>query len=768
MKTNSLRPVAWAVAMLALTAQAQEVATLPEVKITASKVKESSVAEISGNTLKTGAAKTSDVATLLSDLPGASTYSAGGVSSLPVINGLADDRLRIKVDGMDLIAACPNHMNSPLSYVDPNQLETLEVYTGVTPVSVGGDSIGAAVIAKSKSPEFAGPGEGLLKKGEMGGSYRSNGNGKAYNLGATVASETLSLSYRASSSEAGNYKAAEDFKNYLHGGVKVAGHDTAAEIGNSLAKDEVGSTAYKARNQLLTLAIKGDHDLLEGSVGYQDIPYELYPNQRMDMLGNTANRVNLRYEGKKDWGKLEVRAYHEAVDHHMDFGPDKAMYYGSITGSNSVVYPVMGMPMNTTGRTDGFSAKVDVTLAPAQLGRFGIDWQQYRLNDWWPPSPDCGVGICSGGMAPNTFWNIKDGQRDRRALFGELESRWSDQWFSQLGLRFEQVTMDAGDVQGYNTGMMYAGSAISATGGATVYNALNKQRTDNNIDWTALARYTPDENRTFEFGLAQKTRSPNLYERYAWSTNSMAMEMVNWVGDGNGYVGNPDLKPEVAYTLSVTGDWHSADKTTQLVVTPFYTHAQDYIDATRAYPGSTQTAATPNFVKLQFVNQQARLYGVNLAGRMPLGSNDWGMWTLKGLFNYTNGKNLETGDALYNIMPINLKTSLVQRKDKWENTLEWVAVAAKDDVSATRNEIKTPGFSLFNVRSTYTHKQLRVDFGIENLFNKMYYQPLGGAYVAQGYTMGMNRELNGNTTGMWGTNVPGMGRSLYVGVNYKF
>jgi iron complex outermembrane receptor protein len=111
---------------------------------------------------------------------------------------------------------------------------------------------------------------------------------------------------------------------------------------------------------------------------------------------------------------------------------------------------------------------------------------------------------------------------------------------------------------------------------------------------------------------------------------------------------------------------------------------------------------------------------------------------------------------------------LVQRKGEWENTLEWVAVAAKDDVSANRNEIKTPGFSLFNVRSSYTLNQLRVDFGIENLFNKMYYQPLGGAYVAQGYTMGLNRELNGNTTSMWGTGVPGMGRSFYLGVNYKF
>lgn len=57
-------------------------------------------------------AATSDTASLLKNVPGVSLYGAGGVSSLPSIHGLADDRLRIKVDGADLVASCPNHMNS--------------------------------------------------------------------------------------------------------------------------------------------------------------------------------------------------------------------------------------------------------------------------------------------------------------------------------------------------------------------------------------------------------------------------------------------------------------------------------------------------------------------------------------------------------------------------------------------------------------------------------------------------------------------------------
>ena len=58
-----------------------------------------------------------------------------------------------------------------------------------------------------------------------------------------------------------------------------------------------------------------------------------------------------------------------------------------------------------------------------------------------------------------------------------------------------------------------------------------------------------------------------------------------------------------------------------------------------------------------------------------------------------------------------------------------------------------------------------VDFGIENLFDKLYYLPLGGAYTGQGTIMTNFALLN---YPQWGTAVPGMGRSFYAGVNYKF
>ena len=90
----------------------------------------------------------------------------------------------------------------------------------------------------------------------------------------------------------------------------------------------------------------------------------------------------------------------------------------------------------------------------------------------------------------------------------------------------------------------------------------------------------------------------------------------------------------------------------------------------------------------------------------------------------------------------------------------------KHQVSEVRNEVKTPAYGLLNARAAYVGKRVRIDFGIENLLNKAYAQPLGGAYLGQGATMGSNKEIGGSS--MWGTAVPGMGRSAYVGFSVDF
>jgi iron complex outermembrane receptor protein len=694
---------------------------------------------------------TSDAASLLRDVPGVTLNGAGGVSSLPAIRGLADDRLRVKLDGMDLIATCPNHMNPPLSYVDPSNIGTLKVFAGVTPVSVGGDSIGGTIVAETKAPEFALPGADDLSKGEFGASYGSNNDAFNTNLKATYANEVLSLSYSGAWAKAGNYTAGGDFKDDTHTG----------RLGHLLPLDEVGSTAYESWNHTLGIALKAGEDLFEVKFGHQNMPEQLYPNQRMDLLDNEQKRVSGRYLTNLDWGSLEVSAYHERVDHFMDFGPDKRFWYssdsiipGSIDGQPcSPISPTCaaGMPMYSESKTTGVAVKTDIDLSETDLLRVGAEYQRYRLDDYWTAS--------GGGMWPGTFLNINDGERDRLALFTEWETQFDPQWLGLLGVRYERVTTDAGDVQGYNdvNGMSFQ------LRDSTAFNAEDRKKVDNNVDLSALARYTHDANLDIEFGLARKVRSPNLYERYTWSEWGMAAVMNNFVGDGNGYVGDIDLEPEKAHTVSATFDWHAADRSWELKATPYYTRVSDYIDAVKGDVDRDGLIDWNDdaFNVLFYKNQSARLYGIDVSGKMPLARNDWGSWGLKGLLNYTDGKNRDSGDDLYNIMPLNAKLTLTHDKAGWSNAVELVMVADKDDVSDVRNEIETNSYTLVNLRGSHSWKTVRVDFGVENLFDESYDLPTGGTYTGQGWTMSKDRLP-------WGTAVPGMGRSIYAGVNVTF
>ncbi|GAB4291218.1 MAG: TonB-dependent receptor [Methylophaga sp.] len=692
-------------------------------------------AHLQDHDIKAMQSRTSDTASLLEGIAGVSLYGAGGVSSLPAIRGLADDRLRIKVDGMDLISACANHMNPPLSYISPDRVSELKVYAGISPVSVGGDSIGGTIITESRKPEFAQSPDELLTSGEIGAFYRSNGDARGGQLSASLATQNFSLSYSGSTTKANNYDAGGNFK--------PAGN-TAVDRG-ALDADEVGSSAYETRNHALDLGFKLNEDhIIQLKLAHQDIPYQGWPNQRMDMLENRSNQVNLIYNGQFDWGSLETSLYREKTHHKMQFGDDKQFLYGT----------ARGMPMETEGDNRGLSLKAEITVNDRDLLRVGTDLQRYRLDDFWEASGNA-------MMSPNTFININNGQRDRYGVFAEWEAHWNDRWMTLAGIRHETVKMDADEVQGYN--------AMFQTD-ADAFNNSDRDQTDHNLDLTALARFTPSATQSYEFGYAQKTRSPNLYERYAWSTNGMAMRMVNLAGDGNGYVGNVNLDPEVAHTLSLTADWHDAEqKEWGITITPYFSYVDDFIDAERCSGGGMMSACTADnltrrndFVYLQYENVSAKLYGVDISAEKHLYQSER-MGTLHGeaIVSYVRGKNRDTGDDLYNIMPLNATFSLHHAKGRWHNTAEWQLVSAKDNVSSERNEQETSGYGLVNLRTSYEWQDVRVDFGIENVFDKLYSHPLGGAYTGQGPTMSANGVP-------WGITVPGMGRSFYTGINYQF
>ncbi|HET8723310.1 MAG TPA: TonB-dependent receptor [Anaeromyxobacteraceae bacterium] len=674
-------------------------------------------------------ATTGDAAELLRGVPGVTLGGAGGISSLPSIHGLSDDRLRVQVDGIDLVPACPNHMNSTLSYADPTRVESVTVHAGITPVSVGGDSIGGSVQVKSAPPRFATPEQGVLLGGHLGSFFRSNGNALGYTLGVTGAGEWASLAFRQSDSRSENFRAGGAFKPAAPG----------TEGGAPIPGDVVGSSAYSGTiRRSLSLGLRAPGHLLQLEAGQQKVAFEGFPNQRMDMTWNDNWVFTVRYTGSFDWGDLETRLSWQETRHEMDMGPDRYTY-----GT--------GMPMDTEARTLGAAVQANVILNERHLLRVGAEAQSQQLFDFWPP-----VG---GNMGPNTFWNVDAGLRTRVDGFAEWEATWSAAWLTQVGVRGDTVTTDAGPVQGYD-------DSLPAWGlDAARFNATPRRRTDWNWDLSALAKFTPGPTLTVSGGYARKTRTPNLYQRYPWSTNAMAALMNNLVGDGNGYVGLVDLAPEVAHTGSVTADWHDpARERWGLRATAYYTHVTDYIDARRCDFGqcsAENVTVTDAFVILQYANQSARLYGLDVSGQLVVGDpSTWGTLTGSVTAGLLRGDNLTTGDGLFGIMPANATAALAYQLGTWTTTAEVQGVAAKTHLSRVRNEIPTGAYALVNLRTSWEWRFLRLDGAIENLLGGLHANPQGGAYVGQGPSM--------STTGIpWGVAVPLPGRSFNLAIAFR-
>ena len=652
-------------------------------------------------------ARSLNAAELLGDASGASLRDNGGLGSIPILHGLDDDRVKVLTNGMSVSPSCPNHMNPPLSYIDPSNVAQVSVMAGITPVSMGGDSIGGTIAVDSPQPVFAAPGERIHTEGTLSTFYRSNGESYGPSLIGSISTQHFSFGY------AGTWTNTDDYRD---------GHGHL-----------VTSTYVQSTNHVVTLAAQAAGNLFVLQAGFQNTPYEGFPNQQMDLIGNRSEFLNFRYRRNLGTSVLDARVFWQNVRHEMNLGKDKS------------TFPMaMWMPMNTHGRDLGYSVKWAIPFTERHTLQLGSELQRFTLNSTWPAVPST-----TPYMAPNPFISMNDGVRSRLAWFAEINSQWTAHWTTLLGIRNDTVWTNAGPVSGYSD--MYSMDADA-------FNALNRARTDIDIDATALARYEPNAHTTFEMGYARKARAPNLYERYAWSTDWMTSGMINWFGDGNYYVGNVALKPEVAHTVSGTASWHDRTrKEWEIKVTPYQTYIRDYIDVNEL---ATQMYGMSMFSQLTFANHNARIWGADVSGMAALWkSSKYGRGELTGLGGWLHGRRLDTGTGLYQMMPLNARVGLKEILKGFTGGPEVQMVDRKHDTDPLRFEQQTPGYTLVNFKAGYQWRHLRLEGGGTNLLNHWYYLPLGGVnfddFQASGW-MGQILPLTGP------------GRSFYVGMSVPF
>jgi iron complex outermembrane receptor protein len=648
-----------------------------------------------------------NAAELVGETPGVSLRDNGQLASVPLLHGLGDERAKLVINGMSVSSACANHMNPPLSYLVPFQVSEITVMAGITPVSMGGDSIGGTIAVESGRPVFAAGGERLHEEGLFTGFYRSNGQAYGGSLAGWMSGRNLAMGY------VGSWTTNND---YTDGG----GH-------------KVTSTYAQSTDIAVTIATGESSSLFTIEAGLHHTPYQGFPNAQMDMVRNYAESLNLHYHRSFEGGGLDAHAYWQGTWHSMNIGRDKS------------TFPMpMWMPMNTHGRDLGYTVKFETQFADRHTLRLGNELHRFVLDDRWPA-----VAGAAPYMGPNTFVNINNGRRMSIGTYAEVASKWSPQWSTLFGLRNDTVWSSAGPVQGYSD--MYGADADA-------FNALNHAKTDVNFDFTGMLRYDPNLSGTYELGYARKTRSPNLYERYAWSTDMMASGMIGWFGDGNYYVGNLGLKPETANTVSGTASWRGGTgRPWATKLTPYLTTIQDYVDVdtmmTTMYGMST-------FAQLQFANHNARIYGTDLSGSaVAWNSLSFGQGKIGAVASWLHGERTDTSTGLYQMMPLNLRLAFDEEIKGLTAGLGIQAVDHKSSIDPHRFEQKTPGYTLFNVHAGYRRGHFLANAAADNLLNKWYELPLGGVNFddfMESMWMGQIKPLTGR------------GRSVSFGLTAQF
>lgn len=638
--------------------------------------------------------------------------AAGGVSALPVMRGMMGDRIKVLIDGADITASCANQMNPPLSYVSANQVQSAQVVAGVSPVSMGGDNIAGVIRLNTVAPQFSESEHLTWQSGSISAGYRSNSSAQVYGAEARLASDWFSLNYSSSFEDAESY-----------------------EDGNG---DKVLDTLYRSQNHALTLAVKDEQQQLVVKLSHQNIPFQGYPNQYMDMTNNESYGLMALYQRRFGDSEFEAQLNWQQVQHQMGFFTDEK--------------PGM-MPMETEADDYSYQLRWDIPLSTDHLLRIGHEYYDYRLNDWWPALAD------SMMMGPDDYLNINDGERRRITGYIESERTWSSRWETTAGLRLEQVRTNTGEVQPYNTmpGMMGMPNLDAAA--ADEFNTADREQDDLLVDATLLATYTLNDEQTISLGLARKNRAPNLYERYSWGRGVMATTMIGWFGDGNGYVGRIDLQPETAHTLSASFRHEAAQGNWGFELTPYYTRVNDYIDAEVVDNFSRSGEAIAKRNVLRFTNLDTELYGVDASGSWRFAQTAaYGDWQVEGRLSVTEGERTDTNEPLYQIKPVTTTLALQQNWRSFTNSLSWEWVGQKDDLDPRRFENQTDSYSILNIGSRWSSDKLTLSAQVTNLLDEYYEQPLGGVSIAE-----FNQD---NAQGF--QQLAGAGRSINFAVSYVF
>lgn len=632
-----------------------------------------------------------DAAAIAARVAGGDIFGNGGLSGQLSYRGLAGERVLGRVNGQRFATGGPNAMDPPLHYAPSILVDRIDVARGIAPVAEG-PALGGAINAQLLEAQFTSS-EAMAPQIRFASQYRSVDNSTAAGGLAALASDTWRIGLIASREEGDDYR--------FPGGTAV---------GTAFAR-----------------ALYGIHAGYRTGAGELFVEYRRHetdpsgnPPFALDMVYFDTDFVQGGFRGTLGENvALNLRLGHVAVRHLMD--------------NQTLRAPAAPPPRARATFADADTITAEASLRFGRSGRYVEVGSDAEITDRFVTITNPANPAFFIQSQPNVTAERMGAYLQWRGALGAAEF--------EAGGRIDRTSQSAGIPQ------LGAAVPMGPRVLAGQFIASSRAVDDSTFD-AALRIWVPGETLTPRLNLARKSRVPSVLERFAW----LPTEASFGLADGNIYVGNQMLRPEVAYIAEAGVDF--ANDWLTFRPTLFYRRIDDFIQGTPfdATPGVLDNPAemiaamNGDPTPLQFRNTAAELYGAD----MDFVIRPAAQLELAGTASIVRGQRRDIADDLYRIPPANLRVSATWANDWLALGAEIFAAADQNAVSRTNDELPGQGFVTIGLFARASLGQgLALEAGIENLADARYAPHLAGRSRVEASDVPLFEPLPGASRGVW-------------------
>jgi iron complex outermembrane receptor protein len=622
----------------------------------------------------------------------------GGTGIDPVIRGFKYSQLNVQLnEGQKIEGACPNRMDPPTAHIDLDDIRMLEIFKGPYALRFGPNFGG--VVHLHTFPENRPDTFKVNLKASTG--FESVSPGMKQHLDVSGGNKSFLLKIAANYKKYGDYKdgnghiVPSSFERYNYNGLLV-----------------VNPWQHHEFTLFYDHAIGKNLD---------------FPSLPMDERLDNTNLYSFDYVYKNEGGMLEgiqLKLYQSDVHHEMD---NKQRPISDTTVAVSIIDD-----LNT-----GYRAEASLAFNKATL-HAGSDMEDIRKD----------------GDRVKTFIMQPTAPVKNEKLWDNAHIR-NIGFFAEYARLFGKVNTVAAFRLDFNSA---ASNPLTAENmqGQTVYQQDDVESSFTNFSFSLGTDWYLKKNLTLGLAAGRGVRSPDMTERY------IILLPIGY--DNYDYLGNPSLKPEQNYQVDFIIKW-TIPKAGMIKFNGFYSCVIDFITG-QMLPSSEVKPQTKGVYGVkQFINEdKVHLTGFEIEFHTPVSKP----WLLEAAAGYTyavnplatayiiengqvTGTQLIENDPLSEIPPFEGSVRFLWKffNGKFVPKANIRFVAAQNRISEAYQERESPGFVLVGASLFYRFNEvLQLNAGIDNIFNKAYYEHL-------------NRNMVGTTDNFYEP-----GRNFYVTLRF--